>query len=172
MVSLCIFLACTSLCPLHPQFPPGVTAQVELPGTNRGLQGGRARVPERPGGLPSQLPQHQQCRERALPSLLREFPGISAPVCPLLKENSGQTPVPLPGLACGGEKILSHPVPGGGGDAWASLSSLRIIIFQQNFLSHLSMFLQLKPFLLPNFQHLEFGFSLLKKKKIQNPQSG
>lgn len=51
-----------------------------------------------------------------------------------------------------------------GGGARASLSSRRIIIFQQNFLSHLSVFLQLKQFLLPNFQHLEFGFSLLKKK--------
>lgn len=151
------------VCPPASPACPGVVPQ--LPGTSRGCWGSRPWVPEGLNGLRAQLPQRQRCRERVFPSLLRDFPGISAPVRRLSKGNSRQTPVPLPALAERGKKSCPSPFPGRG--VRASLSSLRIIIFQQNFLSHLSVFLQLKQFLLPNFQHLEFGFSLLKKKKFK-----
>lgn len=70
-------LACTSApC-------PGVAAQVELPGATHGLPGGPV----------------QNCKGGLFLFLLQEFPGIPALLCPLLKGNSGQTPVPIPGLA-------------------------------------------------------------------------
>lgn len=54
----------------------------------------------------------QNCRGGLFPFLLQDFPEIPALVCPLLKGNSGQAPVPLPGLAHRVQK--SQPSPGEG----------------------------------------------------------
>lgn len=84
------------------------------------------------------------------------FPAACSSLC--LMMGSWAAPVLLPALAWGGEEVL-------GEGACASLQGIQIVRFQQNFWSHLSVFLQLKLFFLPNFQHLEFSFGLLKKKK-------
>lgn len=91
-------------------------------------------------------------------------PGDSCSTLSIIKRKLWANPCATTWL---GKQRAKIPVPALSwwGGAQASLSSLRFIIFQQNFLSHLSVFLQLKQFLLPNFQHLEFSFSLLKKKK-------
>lgn len=121
----------------------------------------RGRVAGYPGmgiggssGLCSQLPQYQKRRGCVFfctsLSLINRKLWANPCAATWFGVQQGKNPVP----ACSR-----------GGGARALLSSLRIIIFQLNFSPHLSMFLQLKQFLLPNFQHLEFGFSLLKKEK-------
>lgn len=106
---------------------------------------------------------------RIVPLSAAGLPGDSCSNLSIIKRKLKTNSCATTWLGTQGAKI---PALSWWGGAWALLSSLRFIIFQQNFLSHLSVFLQLKQFLLPNFQHLEFGFSLLKKKKIHNPQSG
>lgn len=57
-------------------------------------------------------------RDVVFPSLLRDFPGISAPVCPLSKETPGKPPCRYLLWQRGG-KILPQPVPGEGGVGFA-----------------------------------------------------
>lgn len=92
---------------------PGVAAQGGLPGTPRGLQGARSGCREVPWA-PFTAATGQKCRGALFPFLLQEFLGIPALLCPLLKGNSGQTPVPPPGLANREQKSLSQPSPGEG----------------------------------------------------------
>lgn len=104
--------------------------------------------------------------------------GVVRDFCSHSLVNSRQILLLLPALAQTGKKILSQPIPGVWG---ALLSFLRISRFQQNFLSHLSMFLQLKLFFTSQLSTSGIWFQFIEKekkkthpanRKIQNPQSG
>lgn len=109
-VGSCVFLGC-AVCIHGIHECPGAAAQVELPGATPGLRGARSGCQQVPWVL---FTTQQNCRAGLFPFLLQEFPGIPALLCPLLKGNSGKTPVPLPGLALRVQKSLSLPSPGEG----------------------------------------------------------
>lgn len=108
----CVVWGCASLCPLRPQVPPGVTAQVELPGTNCGLQGGTGAGGSRWAPFTTATASEMQGTYALFPAkgVPRDFcSGLS-----LIKRKLWATPCAATWFGTQRGKILSHPIPGEG----------------------------------------------------------